>query len=162
MTTWLGILTSRSANGSRPSVISWLRWTASNTPTRAPFVPAGAVKSSTCTPACKPYSPSNSPTSRSKINKPHSQAGVGCCGETHTGASYGSSLSIPVARATSTICTRLFSPSLVKIGGMFIKITWEWCHPEEERADAFGASASDKTAGDTEPDAQQLKRVARI
>jgi hypothetical protein len=54
------------------------------------------------------------------------------------------------------------APSLVKIGGMFIKITWEWCHTEEERADAFGASASDKTAGDTEPDAQQLKRVARI
>ena len=45
---------------------------------------------------------------------------------------------------------------------MFIKITWECCHTEEERAEAFGASASDKTAGDTEPDAQQLKRVARI
>ena len=50
------------------------------------------------------------------------------------GASYGYSLSIPVARATSTICTQLFSPSLVKIGGMFIKITWECCHTEEERA----------------------------
>ncbi len=56
-------------------MIGWLGWTASSTPTPTSFVPAGLVRSSTCTPACKPCSPSNSPSNRNKINKPHSQAG---------------------------------------------------------------------------------------
>ena len=53
-----------------------LRWTASSTPDAAPSAPAGPVNSSTCTPAPKPCSPSNSPNNHNKINKPRSQAGI--------------------------------------------------------------------------------------
>jgi hypothetical protein len=75
MTTWRGTLTSHCADGSKPSMISSLRWTVFSIPTLGSSVHAGPVRSSTCTPACKPCSPSNSPSSPSKINKRPSQAG---------------------------------------------------------------------------------------
>jgi hypothetical protein len=73
--TWPGTSPSRSA-ASRPSVINWLRWTASSTPRPKPSDRAGPVSPSTSTPACRPSSPSNSPSRpRILINKPRNWIG---------------------------------------------------------------------------------------